>query len=432
MSQPENTPAPRADRPGYTRRMALRRLGLTGGAVLAGLPLFAACAVPTQPSRPTSATTPPAGAAPSAGSQAAPAATGPASALRVGYLPITDAAPLLMAHARGFYQANGLDAPMPTLFRSWAQIAEAFQARQVDVAHLLMPMTIQMRFGQSFPINVVAWDHVNGSALTVAPDVQQVADLAGTTVAIPFWFSIHNVVLQQLFKKAGLTPIIRGDASAAGKTVKLVIMAPPDMPPALGQGSIKGFIVAEPFNAVAETGQVGKILRFTGDVWNEHACCVVVMHDDAVQRRPEYVQATVTAVAQAQRFLRENRTLSAELLSKDGQNYLPQPKAAIDRAINHYDVAEYGPTGAIQHPDWNTTRADFQPFPFSTFTHHLIGLLKETVVDGDAGFLSALDPEQAHRDLVVDQFARSAIVASGGAEAFGLPAALSRTERVAV
>jgi NitT/TauT family transport system substrate-binding protein len=62
--------------------------------------------------------------------------------LRVGYLPITDAAPLLAAHARGFFAAEGLDVARPTLLRSWPQVAEAFQARQVDLVHLLMPMTI--------------------------------------------------------------------------------------------------------------------------------------------------------------------------------------------------------------------------------------------------------------------------------------------------
>src|SRR5690606_31226552 len=55
------------------------------------------------------------------------------TSLRVGYLPITDATPLLLAHAQGIYQENGLDAERPTLFRGWAPIAEAFQAKQVDV-----------------------------------------------------------------------------------------------------------------------------------------------------------------------------------------------------------------------------------------------------------------------------------------------------------
>lgn len=417
MSHPASSATSLIARP-LSRRSALRTLGLAGAA-LGGLPLLNACS--PAPAAPTSAP-----------AQSAPRATGAVSTLRVGHLPITDAAALLVAHGRGFYQQNGLEAPTPTLFRGWAQIAEAFQARQVDVVHLLMPMTVQLRFGQQYPLKVIAWAHVNGSALTVAPNVQTIEDLAGTTVAIPFWFSIHNVVLQQLFKKANLTPIIRGDADAAARTVKLVVMAPPDMPPALGQGTIKGYIVAEPFNALAEVGQVGKILRFTGDAWRDHACCVVVMHEDTVQQKPEYVQATVNAVAQAQRYLRENRPAAAELLSKDGNNYLPQPKAVIERAMGHYPLEEYGPTGAIQNPEWGSSRIDFQPFPYASYTHQLVTLLKETTVDGDAGFLPGLNPEQTHTDLVAESFARAAVPANGGPATFGIAEGFSRTEQIAL
>ena len=51
------------------------------------------------------------------------------------------------------------------------------------------------------------------------------------------------------------------------------------MVPALAAHHIAGYIVAEPFNATAETLGIGKILRFTGDVWKDHACCVVFMHE---------------------------------------------------------------------------------------------------------------------------------------------------------
>jgi NitT/TauT family transport system substrate-binding protein len=157
-----------------------------------------------------------------------------------------------------------------------------------------------------------------------------------------------------------------------------------------------------------------------------------VMHEDVVQNQPAYVQSTITSIAQAQRYLRENRQSAAELLSKDGQNYLPQPKAAIDRAMNFYDPAEYAASGAIQHADWNNTRADFQPFPYATYTQQLVSWMKETTVDGDAGFVASLDGERVHRELIVDQFAREAIGQSGGAAAFGIAASLSRSEQIGV
>ncbi len=66
--------------------------------------------------------------------------------LKVGYLPITDSAPLLVAHGNGYFEKNQIKVAQPTLFRSWPSIAEAFAAKQVDVVHLLMPLALQLRF----------------------------------------------------------------------------------------------------------------------------------------------------------------------------------------------------------------------------------------------------------------------------------------------
>jgi len=204
----------------------------------------------------------------------------------------------------------------------------------------------------------------------------------------------------------------------------------PDMPTALGNGSISGYIVADPFNAVAEIQGIGKVLRFTGDVWLNHACCVVTTSESLIERSPDVVQALISAVAGAQLFATEERSEAARLLSADGENYLPQPRPAIERALTHYDRDEYGPTGAITNPDWPTERIDFQPFPFPTYTEELIRLLTSTAVEGDSAFLAALDPAEAHRSLVDDRFARAAIETLGGPATFGLPDDLSRVERL--
>jgi NitT/TauT family transport system substrate-binding protein len=98
--------------------------------------------------------------------------------VRVGYLAITDAAPLLVAHSRGLYTAEGLTAEQPRLFRSWAQLSEAFLARQVNVVHVLMPATIWIRYARKFPAKVVAWNHTNGSALTVLPEISSVSEIS--------------------------------------------------------------------------------------------------------------------------------------------------------------------------------------------------------------------------------------------------------------
>lgn len=414
------------------RRDFLRTMGISGSTALIGAAstgLLAACGpMSTRGAAPAST----AATSASASTGASTAAGQPENkTLRIGYLPITDATPLLIAHAQGLYAAEGLEAGKPTLFRGWAQLAEAFQARQVDVVHILMPTAIWMRFGQNFPVKLVAWNHTDGSAFTVGNAVKSLDDLAGKTVGIPFWYSIHNLVLQLVLRKAGLKPLTRGEASAAERSVKLAVMAPADMPPALANGSIAGYIVADPFNAVAEVNQVGKIFRFTGDAWLNHACCVVIMHEEDTVKRPQWAQAVVTAVAKAQVFARENRKETARILAKEGGDYLPQPLPIIERALDHYDRAEYGASKAVEHTDWQNHRIDFQPFPFPSYTEELVKLLRDTVVDGDTAFLKTLDPKQAHTTLVDDRFARAALTAAGGAAKFGLPENLSRAEQIA-
>jgi NitT/TauT family transport system substrate-binding protein len=353
--------------------------------------------------------------------------------VRIGYLPITDASPLLIAHSRKLFEEQGLEVEAPKLFRSWAQIVEAFMAGQVNVVHLLSPMTVWARYGSNFPAKVVAWNHMSGSALTVAPNIQNIKDLGGKKVAVPFWYSVHNVVLQHLLRENGLTVVTKPADSLKPTEVALAIMAPADMGPALANGAIAGFIVAEPFNAAAETNGIGRVLRFTGDVWREHACCVVTMHERDLKDRPEWSQKVVNGIVNAQHWLRDNRKEGAQLLSKDGAGkYTPFPTAVLERVLvpNAERNQQYVKEGAIRHPEWKDERIEYQPYPFPSYTEQLVKLLKNTQVEGDNKFLASLDPAFVARDLVDDRFVKKSIAALGGLKAFGLPEKFTRSETI--
>ena len=280
---------------------------------------------------------------------------------------------------------------------------------------------------------MVAWNHVGGSGLTVAPAINGVKELGGKTVAIPFWYSIHNVMLQYLLRENGLTPVSRKDGAPAANEVNLVVMAPADMPPALAQNRIAGYIVAEPFNAVAETLGVGKVLRFTGDIWRNHACCVVFMHERDLQQRPEWSQKVVDAIVQAQLWIRDNREETARLLSKEGINrYTPHGLPALSKVLAPppSDREQYLASGAIRHADWDERRIDFQPYPFPSYTEELVRRLRDTLIEADRGFLAGLDPARAAAELVDDRYVKRAIEAAGGLRRFGFPDAYTRTETV--
>lgn|GEM_PF-46042 len=351
--------------------------------------------------------------------EAAEAAEIERAELRIGYLPITDAAPLLIAHDSGAFSERGIDTPTPTLFRSWATLVEALQGGSIDVAHLLMPLAMQLRYDAEVPIKVLAWNHVNGSALAVRHEISDVAALAGSSVAVPGWFSIHNVVLQQMLRAAGLTAVINTPPSTEAGTVQLVVLAPADMPTALGNGAISGYIVAEPFCAVAEAQGIGKILRFTGDVWKEHACCVTVVREDLVTERPELAQRVADAVVAAQSLILADRAAAADRLSAGG--YLPQPPAAIAQVlVEHRDSHEaYEAAGAVAHAEWEQPRIGFQPYAYPSYTERLVEELRLTTVDANTEWLAKLDPAKVHEDLVSTAINSRAIEAAGGLSVFG-------------
>ncbi|MGV0625889.1 ABC transporter substrate-binding protein [Mycolicibacter minnesotensis] len=343
--------------------------------------------------------------------------------LRIGYLPITDAAPLLLAHSAALYPAGLVSSAKPVMFRSWSALGEAFVTGKVDVVHLLMPMAVQLRYALGGGVRVLGWNHTNGSALTVAPHIHDLADLAGTQVAIPFWWSIHNIVLQQLLRSHGLRPVVRRSASRSAGTVELIVMSPADMVPALANRSIGGYVVADPFNAVAQIKKIGRIHTFLGDVWRDHACCVLVTRDDVIAQRSGAIAQLTDAVVGAQLLLNADRAGAAKALG--GGNYLPQPVPAIQLALT-YPEAPY----RLAHPDWRPERVGFDPFPFPSFTQRLVEAMGETVIDGDRRFLDRLDPTRVHADLVDDHFVRSALARHGGPAAFGLATTLTREEQV--
>ena len=172
--------------------------------------------------------------------------------VRIGYLPITDATALLVAHGMGFFEEEGLNAVKPSLIRGGSPRVEGCAAGKNTLVHLLQPIPVWMRYTHHFPVKIMSWAHINGSALVVGKHTgaEDFKDLGGLQIAVPYWYSMHNIVLQMGLREAGLKPVIKDqNAPLAEDEVNLMIMPPPDMPPALAAKKIDAFIVAEPFNA---------------------------------------------------------------------------------------------------------------------------------------------------------------------------------------
>ena len=341
--------------------------------------------------------------------------------LRLGYLPITDSAPLLVAHGLGFFKEEGLKVKRPLRVRSWAALMESFLTGKFNLTHMLLPMPVWMRFKSRVPVKVLAWNHTNGSAMTVrgGSDLTDFSTLGGSHVAVPHWYSIHNVMLQMALRHYGLTPVIQPhEKPLAPNEVNIFVLPPPEMPAALAGRKVDGYIVAEPINAISEVKTGARIMRFTGDMWKNHPCCVVVMPEKTIGAHPAFAQRAMNAIVRAQLWITQNREAAAVLLSRDGMGYLPMGKEVLKQAFLAYDPSVYGPSGAIRNPSWDVSRIGFQPWPYPSATRLLIGELSRTLVEGNTDFLKGLNADYAARELVDDRFVRRALEAVGGIETF--------------
>lgn len=331
--------------------------------------------------------------------------------VRLGYLPITDATALLVAHYNGYFADEGLESEPPIPVRSWSALVEGFAARKFNIVHLLKPIPVWMRYNNNFPVKVLAWAHTNGSGLVVGRNstAQEFSDLGGTRIAVPYWYSMHNIVLQYALRQAGLTPRITSDQPGPNE-VALQILPPPEMPAALAAEKIDGYIVAEPFNALGELKAGARMLRFTGDIWRDHPCCVVAAHEDDTRDRPEWSQKVTNAIVRAQVWASENKLEAAHLISKDGSGALPLSANVVEKAMTDYG-SDYDESGAIRHREWGAGRIDFQPWPYASATRLIVEAMSETLVEGDTTFLSGLDPQLVADDLVDTRFVHQALQA---------------------
>jgi NitT/TauT family transport system substrate-binding protein len=145
------------------------------------------------------------------------------------------------------------------------------------------------------------------------------------------------------------------------------------------------------------------------------------MNERDIRENPEWSQKVVNGLVKSQHWVIGNRDQTAQILSKDGKGYLPMPEAVIKRAMSKYDVETYGVsggTGGIRHPDWGVSRIGFQPYPYESTTREIVGLLKQTKVEGQSDFLQSLDAEKVVNELFDYNLVKNAADKVGGLKVF--------------
>ena len=272
--------------------------------------------------------------------------------LRLGFIPLADCAPLAVADAMGFFEAEGLQVSL-SREASWATVRDKVQARLLDGAHMLGPMPLASTLGVGGErVHLVAPMalNLNGSAISVsrgladrmrmvdpeamaarsaAPlrrviEERGAAGAAPLTLAAVFPYSIHAYALRHWLAEAGIDP---------DRDVRLVITPPPRMTAQLRSGEIDGFCVGAPWNAAAEADGSGEILVRTRELWPGAPDKVLGVSAAFAEREPETLQALMQALIKAAAWAdqAENRPALARLLARP--EYVGEPERLLARAL---------------------------------------------------------------------------------------------------
>ena len=286
--------------------------------------------------------------------------------LKIGFVPITCASPLIMADPLGFYKKQGLNVTMMKT-AGWALVRDKVMNKEYDASHMLapMPLAISMGAGSSaMPINVATIQNINGQAIVLANKHKNNRDpknWKGFKFAIPFDYSIHNLLLRYYLAEHGLNP---------DTDVQLRVTAPPEMVANLRAGNIDGFLGPDPINQRAVYDEVGFIHVLSREIWDGHPCCSFGVPAQFVKENPNTFAALYRGILTAAAMARDpkNRPLMAEVLSPAA--YLNQPKAVLEQVLTGKFADGLGNVRVVPE------RVDYDPYPWYSMAVWILSQLK--------------------------------------------------------
>ncbi len=239
-------------------------------------------------------------------------ANGEKRTVKIGYLPITHAVPLYIEKEEGKYKNFDLEL---VKFGSWPELVDALNTGNIDGASMLVTLAMKAK-EQGIDIKAVALGHRDGNVLVTANDIQDVQDLKGENFAIPHKFSTHNILLYQMLKQNGLKY----------EDVKAIELPPAEMPAALAEGRIKGYVVAEPFGAASVAINKGKVLFQDNEIWKNSIDCALVLRGEFIEKEQSIAQELVDHYVQAGEIAERKDETTHEYSSK----YMKVDKNVMD------------------------------------------------------------------------------------------------------
>lgn len=334
-----------------------------------------------------------------AGPVAAANADGPPEKpnLKLGFIKLTDMAPLAIALEKGFFVEEGLNVTLEPQ-ANWKVLLDGVIGGQLDAAHMLAGQPIAATLGYGTQANLIAPMSLdlNGNAITLSNRVWAMIKpnlpVEGGKVRHPisaaalkpvverfrsegkpfnmgmvFPVSTHNYELRYWLAAGGLNPgfYTPGDvAGTVGADVNLSVTPPPQMPATLEAGTIDGYCVGEPWNQQAVARGIGVPVITDDQIWHNNPEKVLGLREDFAASNPATVAAMVRAIIKAQAWLDAdnggNRAEAVEILSRP--NYVGADAAVLSASMTGQFTFEPGDTRPAE--GFNVFFNDFAGYPY--------------------------------------------------------------------
>jgi len=258
--------------------------------------------------------------------------------LKIGFVPLTDSAPLIVAQEKGFFKKNGLSVELDRV-PSWAQIRDLLALGELDAAHMLAPMVPASWLPGAYggePFRTALSLNLNGNAITVSnalyeamidadPDAMAERPVTARalrkvvaarieqgaeplTIGSVFPYSSHNYAVRYWLGAEGIHP---------DKDVRMVVAPPPLMVEQLEAGTLDAFCVGEPWNSQAEYRGTGRAIVTSKEIWRHFPEKVLGVRAGWDEAHRDTHLALVTAMLEALSWLdqRQHRHEAAYILS---------------------------------------------------------------------------------------------------------------------
>ncbi len=303
------------------------------------------------------------------------------SVIRIGFLPLVDAALPILAHEQGFAASEGIEIRL-VRDMTWATVLDRLLYGHTDAAHLIAPLAIATTLGRGRPATPLAVPFVlglNGNAVTLSTALAAATGLGGGIAdptalgaalrgvaqarlaagkrlrfGVVHRYSSHNYMLRYWLAAAGIQP----DAD-----IEMVVTSPPFAADALAAGDVDGICVGEPWNSIAVDRGVGRIALVTAQIWRRGVEKVLALRKTTLDDRRDETAALIRALhAAAAQFVDPAAAQeSAAILARP--EYCDAPVETVMRAITDR-IRLSRDAAPIHYPDFMFQYREAANFPW--------------------------------------------------------------------